>query len=346
MNVDKTNSEKSNLPDLTKLDINGNVLEQQAKDTSDRPRRISQNKNFNHLNVNAITNSDYSYERVTEIAEWLKERTELRPKIGIVCGSGLGGMADRLTDIKSFSYDEVPHFPTSTVAGHKGNLLFGLLNKIPVVCMQGRFHAYEGYSNALCTMPMKVFKLLNVSTVILTCAAGGINRSYEVGDIMLIKDHIAPLLWTLQNPLVGHNDERFGPRFPAINKTYTKKLRDMFHAIGKEMKIELKEGVYSSLGGPCYETVSELRGLMLLGAYSVGMSTAHEALVANYCGMNVLAIALITNKAVIEYDSEYYPNHDEVLETADRRAKDIEELVIEFVRQVDPDGNESKPASK
>ncbi len=123
------------------------------------------------------------------------KRTELRPKIGIVCGSGLGGLGDRLTETQSFPYDKIPYFPTSTVAGHKGNLLFGLLNNVPVVCMQGRFHAYEGYSNALCTMPMKVFKLLGIEAVILTCAAGGINRSFEVGDIMMIKDHIAPLLW-------------------------------------------------------------------------------------------------------------------------------------------------------
>jgi purine-nucleoside phosphorylase len=293
-------------------------------------------KNFhqNHMNVNAITNSDYSFEKVKEISDWLLKRTELRPKIGIVCGSGLGGLGDRLTDPQSIPYDKIPYFPTSTVAGHKGNLLFGLLNNVPVVCMQGRFHAYEGYSNALCTMPMKVFKLLGIETVILTCAAGGINRSFEVGDIMMIKDHIAPLLWTLQNPLVGHNDERFGPRFPAINRTYTKAYREIFAQIAKEKEIEIKEGVYSSLGGPCYETVSELRGLLLLGADAVGMSTAHEAIVANYCGLKVLAIGLITNKAVIEYDSENYPNHEEVLETADRRAKDLEGLVTEFVTRI------------
>ena len=220
------------------------------------------------------------------------------------------------------------------MVGHKGNLIFGLLSGTPVVCMQGRFHAYEGYSNALCTMPMKVFKLLGVETVILTCAAGGINRSYEVGDIMMIKDHIAPLLWTLQNPLVGHNDDRFGPRFPAVNRIYTRSLRELFSKIGNEKNVELKEGVYSSLGGPCYETVSELRGLLLLGADSVGMSTAHEALVASYCSLNVLAIALITNKSVIEYDSDFYPNHEEVIEIANKRAEVLEDLVTEFARRI------------
>lgn len=220
------------------------------------------------------------------------------------------------------------------MVGHKGNLIFGLLNKVPVVCMQGRFHAYEGYSNALCTMPMKVFKLLGVESVILTCAAGGINPDYDVGDIMVVKDHIAPLLWTLQNPLVGQNDERFGPRFPAANRIYTKSYRDTFNKIADERKINLKNGVYSSLGGPCYETVSELRGLSQLGADSVGMSTAHEALVASYCGLKVLAVALITNKAVLEYDSEDYPNHKEVIEIANKRAVDIEGLIIEFIIQI------------
>ena len=138
----------------------------------------------------------------------------------------------------------------------------------------------------------------------------------------------------MQNPLVGHNDERFGPRFPAVNRIYTKHLRELMHKISDELKIEIKEGVYSSLGGPCYETVSELRGLMLLGADSVGMSTAHEALVASYCGLNVLAIALITNKSVIEYDSDHYPNHEEVIETANRRAKDLEHLVTTFVKKL------------
>jgi len=296
---------------------------------------LSDSKKDNHMNVNAITNSEFSFEKVKEIANWLLERVDNRPKIGIVCGSGLGGLGDRLKDTKVFPYSEVPNFPKSTVVGHKGNLIFGKLSGVEVICMQGRFHAYEGYSNALCTMPMKVFKLLGVETVILTCAAGGINQSFEVGDIMLIKDHIAPLLWTLQNPLVGHNDDRFGPRFPAVNRIYTKSYRDLFHEIAKEKHLTLVNGVYSSLGGPCYETVSELRGLLQLGADAVGMSTAHEALVASYCGLKVLAIALITNKAVIEYDSENYPNHEEVIETANRRAKDLEELVSEFVKRVE-----------
>jgi len=262
------------------------------------------------------------------------ERVDIKPKIGIVCGSGLGGLGDRLEKPHVIPYSEIPSFPKSTVVGHKGNLIFGLLNKVPVVCMQGRFHAYEGYSNALCTMPIKVFKLMGIESVILTCAAGGINTSFEVGDIMVIKDHIAPLLWTLQNPLVGHNDERFGPRFPPTNRIYTKAYRDIFKKIALDLNESIKDGVYSSLGGPCYETVTELRGLAQLGADAVGMSTAHEALVSSYCGLKVLAVALITNKAVLDYDSEEFPNHEEVIETANKRAMVVEKLIIEFVERI------------
>ena len=220
------------------------------------------------------------------------------------------------------------------VHGHKGNLIFGHLNNVEVVCMQGRFHAYEGYSNALCTMPMKVFKLLGVQTLILTCAAGGVNPNLNVGDIMMIKDHMAPVLWTLQNPLVGPNHEEFGPRFPPINRLYKKSLRDLFRQCAQELNVDVKEGVYSSFGGPNYESVTELRALLMFGVDSVGMSVAHEALVAGHAGMEVFALSLITNKAVLDYDSEEQANHEEVIETANKRAKDIEELVMLFVKKI------------
>ena len=200
--------------------------------------------------------------------------------------------------------------------------------------MQGRFHSYEGYSTALCTMPMKVFKLMGIESVVLTCAAGGLNRSLEAGDIMVIKDHLSPLLWTLQNPLVGVNDERFGPRFPATNKIYSKQFRDTLHKVSNELDITIKEGVLITVGGPNYETVADARALMSLGADAVSASTTHEALVAFYCGLNVLALVLVTNRVVIDYDSEEVANHEEVLETANRRAKDVEDLIIRFVSSI------------
>lgn len=155
-----------------------------------------------------------------------------------------------------------------------------------------------------------------------------------VSCFFLYIDHIAPLLWNLQHPLVGHNDHRFGPRFPAANKIYKKPLRDLFREVAKDLDEEIKEGVYVQFGGPSYETVSELRLMAMLGADAVGMSTAHEALVASYCGMEVLALALITNQAVLDYDSDEVPNHEEVMEIADKRAKDIEKLVCEYVSRV------------
>lgn len=307
-----------------------------SNNTSTKPLDNNNNecKVSYHTNHNAITNNDYTYEKIQEISEWILEKTSYRPKIGIVCGSGLGGLGEQLENAFILPYSTIPNFPKSTVHGHKGNLVFGLLNKVPVVCMQGRFHTYEGYSVSLCTMPMKVFKLLGVESVIITCAAGGINRDFKIGDIMMIKDHISPPLWALQNPLVGHNDERFGPRFPAANKIYTKKLRDLFQQVADENNTNIKTGIHSSLGGPNYETVSELRLLQQFGADSAGMSTTHEALVASYCGLQVFGLALITNIAILEYDSEDYPNHLEVLETANKRAQVVQKLVTDFVARI------------
>ena len=220
------------------------------------------------------------------------------------------------------------------MAGHKGNLIFGQLGKVDVVCMQGRFHSYEGYSPAVCTLPVKVFKLLGIKTLILTCAAGGINQNLKVGDIMMIRDHIAFPLWNLQHPLVGHNDERFGPRFPPANRLYKKQFRDTFRETAQENNIEIKEGVYVAVGGPNYETVSDLRIFQMLGGDAVGMSTAQEALVAGYCGIDVFSLALITNEAVMEFDSDTVPNHEEVIEIANKRAKVIETLIISFVSKI------------
>ncbi len=159
-------------------------------------------------------------------------------------------------------------------------MIFGTLNGVDVVCMQGRFHTYEGYASSLCTLPIKVFKLLGVKCVILTCAAGGISDSLELGDIMMIKDHLAIPLWSLINPLVGHNDEKFGPRFPASNLLYKRQLRDLFRQVAQTLSIRVKEGVYTATGGPSYETVTEVRALKMLGADAVGMSVTHEAIVA------------------------------------------------------------------
>lgn len=280
--------------------------------------------------------SKYSYESIQEMTQFLLKRTKHRPMVGIICGSGMGGLADMLEDKEMFAYSDIPNFPTSTVPGHKGRLIFGVLKGVPTVCMQGRFHVYEGYSLWKCAMPVRVMKLIGVQTLIVTNAAGGLNPDFSVGDVMLIKDHINFPGFAGDNPLRGRNDERWGPRFPAINNAYDQKLRNLARKIANELGFgsAVQEGVYAMVGGPSYETVSELRALRVLGADAVGMSTAHEVIAAKHCGLRVFGLSLITNMCVMDYDVERSANHAEVLETSERRKHDLEELVSRMVEKI------------
>lgn len=221
------------------------------------------------------------------------------------------------------------------VEGHKGNLIFGIINNIPVVCMQGRFHPYEGYVMAVCTLPIKVFKFLGVKLMILTNAAGGINKDFKIGDLMLIKDHLSYPMFSLQHPLIGPNDSRFGPRFLPINNIYSKDIRDMLKEVSKEANISIQEGVYAAIGGPTYETVSDTLLLRNSGADAVGMSTAHEAIVASYCGIKVLALSIITDMAIDQFDSTVEPDHEEICKVAQLKTKDVESLVLNFIKRLD-----------
>uniref|UniRef100_A0A1B0DM50 purine-nucleoside phosphorylase n=1 Tax=Phlebotomus papatasi TaxID=29031 RepID=A0A1B0DM50_PHLPP len=191
--------------------------------------------------------SRYPYDLIKEIADHLLERTEYRPKIGIICGSGLGTLAESLTDVDIFDYENIPYFPSTTVEGHAGRMVFGKLRGVPVMCMQGRFHYYEGHSLEKCSMPIRVMKLSGVSHLIITNAAGGLNPIYNVGDIVVIKDHLNLMGMAGLNPLLGPNDPRFGPRFPAMNHAYNPELRLIAKRIAKEMGIEkeVHEGVYT-----------------------------------------------------------------------------------------------------
>lgn len=280
--------------------------------------------------------SKYTYESIQNMTSYLLKRTKHRPLVGVICGSGMGGLADMLEDKESFPYREIPGFPTSTVAGHKGRLVFGVLKGVVTVCMQGRFHVYEGYSLWKCAMPVRVMKLIGVKTLIVTNAAGGLNPNFHVGDIMIIKDHINFPGFAGDNPLRGRNDERWGPRFPAINNAYDRQLRNLTKEIAKDLGFSdfMQEGVYAMVGGPSYETVSELRALRTLGADAVGMSTAHEVIAAKHCGLRVFGLSLITNLAVMDYDVEKAANHSEVLETSARRKTDLEKLVTNLVAQI------------
>ncbi|XP_053175950.1 purine nucleoside phosphorylase 6 [Scomber japonicus] len=278
----------------------------------------------------------YRYEDYKETADYLLGNTKQRPKVAIICGSGLGGLADLLENKEAFPYKNIPRFPTSTVQGHAGQLVFGLLGGRECVCMQGRFHFYEGYNIHTVTYPVRVFYLLGVETLIVTNAAGGLNGSYKVGDIMLIKDHINMPGFAGQNPLCGHNDDRFGVRFPCMSDAYDRDLRTLAKRIAEEQSCDrfLQEGVYCMLAGPTYETIAECRVLQTLGADAVGMSTVPEVVVARHCGLRVLGLSLITNKVVTDYDSNEKANHEEVLKTTQRRTQDLQKLVSNLVNKI------------
>lgn len=285
--------------------------------------------------------SDYvsgvSYEECKTTADWLLSNTQVRPTVGIVCGSGLGGLAEMIKDPQIFKYSDIPNFPRSTVHGHAGRLVFGTLKGKPCVCMQGRFHLYEGYPIQKITLPMRVFKLMGVETMIMTNAAGGLNQDYKVGDIMIIKDHINMPGFSGVNPLSGPNDDRFGLRFPCMSDAYDRKLRKLAHDVAAELGYSdfLREGVYCVLGGPSFETIAECRMLHRIGADAVGMSTVHEVIVARHAGMRCFALSLISNRAVMDYDSEEKANHEEVLETGKLRAEQMEKLVSTIVAQLE-----------
>ncbi|CAL8326263.1 unnamed protein product [Arctogadus glacialis] len=278
-----------------------------------------------------------SYEECKITSDWLQAHTDVRPVLAIVCGSGLGGLAKTIKDPVILKYQDIPNFPQSTVHGHAGQLVFGTLQGKQCVCMQGRFHLYEGYPVQKITLPIRVFKLMGVQTVILTNAAGGLNPGYRVGDVMVIRDHINMPGMAGNNPLAGLNDERFGVRFPCMSDAYDRKLREMAHEVGEELGFSdfLKEGVYCVLGGPSFETIAECRMLHSMGADAVGMSTGHEVIVARHCGMRCFALSLISNQSVMDYSSEEKANHEEVLETGKGRAAQMEQLVSTIVARME-----------
>ncbi|KFV73574.1 Purine nucleoside phosphorylase, partial [Struthio camelus australis] len=273
------------------------------------------------------------YEVYKETADWLQAHTAQRPKTAIICGSGLGGLADVLDNKTIFPYEDIPHFPRSTVAGHVGRLVFGDLNGHPCVCMQGRFHFYEGYSLSTVTFPIRVFYLLGVEILIVTNAAGGLNHHFQVGDIMFIRDHINIFGLGGQNPLRGPNDERFGVRFPCMSDAYEQELLSLARESAQELGYLgfIREGVYCMLAGPCYETIAECRVLQVLGADAVGMSTVPEVIVARHCGLRVFGVSLITNKVVMSYNSEEKASHEEVLRISMVRAEALQKLVTHFI---------------
>lgn len=254
-----------------------------------------------------------TYDSMAAAAEALRAKISTAPEVGLILGSGLGGLADEISNPVYVPYDTLEGFPVSTVDGHAGRFVIGDFEGRSVIAMQGRFHYYEGYDIGLVAMPVYVMKLLGVTHLLLTNAAGGVNTGYEPGDLMLIEDH---LNLSGHNPLIGPNDERFGPRFPDASEVYDKALNAQIRALAKSMGIRLQRGVYAMSPGPSYETPAEVRMARIIGADAVGMSTVPEALVANHCGIKTVGISCITNMAAGILDQPLH--HGEVVETAER----------------------------
>ena len=264
-------------------------------------------------------------DQIDAAAEAIAKRTAVRPLCAIVLGSGLGGLADEVEDATRISYADIPGWQRSTAPGHAGQLVVGTLSGRPVAVMQGRLHYYEGYPMSAVAFPIAVFHAWGIKTVILTNAAGGLNRAYKAGDLMVVSDHIN---FFSENPLRGPNDDRLGTRFPDMLGTYTEELRRLAHAADPD----LREGVYVGVPGPNFETPAELRMLRAWGADAVGMSTVPEAIVARHRGMRVLAIATITDMAL--GDRPEHVTHEAVLAVAERAGKRLGEVVKRVVARL------------
>ncbi|MFY9691158.1 MAG: purine-nucleoside phosphorylase [Candidatus Acidiferrales bacterium] len=253
------------------------------------------------------------FERSARAAKYVLSKTKLRPKVGVVLGTGLGSFADELASPTHIPYAKIPAFPRSTVDGHTGRLAIGKVEHVPVAVMQGRVHLYEGYAVKDVAFPMRVFRQMGIRAVVLTNAAGAINLDYAAGALVMIRDHI-----NLQaaNALVGPNDKRFGVRFPDMTQAYHKSYREIALAEAKRLGIAQHEGVYAAMLGPSFETPAEIRFLKAIGADLVGMSTVQEVIAARHMGIRVLGISCATNVAAGILDREL--NHEEVLETGER----------------------------
>jgi len=266
---------------------------------------------------------------VREAVAAIRERTDHVPEIGLILGSGLGDLAEQIADATVISYGEIPHFPVSTVAGHAGRLVIGRLEGKTVVAMQGRFHYYEGYSMAQVAFPVYVMKFLGAKVLIVTNAAGGMNKAFQPGDLMLVVDH---LNFTGDNPLIGPNDDELGPRFPDLSRAYDPELIALAEQKARDLGIRVQKGVYAGISGPNYLPPAELVMLRRLGGDAVGMSTIPEVIAAAHCGLRVLGISCITDMAIGE---ELEPlTHEQVVAVAERTKPKFTALVRAVVAGV------------
>ena len=274
---------------------------------------------------------DPRVEKIMAAAEYIAAKLEgKKPFAGIVLGSGLGKLADKIENQIVIPYKEIPGFPVSTAVGHKGNLIAGDLGGKFVVAMQGRFHYYEGYSMEQVTLPIRVMKVLGIQYLFVSNAAGGVNFDFKVGDLMVITDHISHL----PNPLIGPNMDEFGPRFPDMTRPYDPKLRRMAFEIAAGLGYELKSGVYSASTGPTYETPAEYKYYRLVGADAVGMSTIPEVIVARHSDIPVFGMSVITNEAHDDYSEDYVNDGDDVVKAADAAADRMTSIFTQLIERL------------
>ncbi len=274
-------------------------------------------------------------QRLQETADSLKSKVPTTPRIGLILGSGLGPLADRIENQTVIPYEDIPHFPTSTVRGHAGILVFGTLGGQPVVALKGRFHLYEGWKAEDCVYPVRVFRQLGCDTLVVSNAAGGVNRSFSEGDLMILDDIVN---FQFANPLIGANDESLGPRFPDMSEPFSKRLRGLAEEVALEKGVAFQRGVYWANTGPTYETRAELRMMGRMGADAVGMSTVPEVIAAVHCGFqDILGVSCITNMATGETVDK--PNHQEVLDVAKRVEGAFCDVVTGVLERLDR-GNE------
>jgi purine-nucleoside phosphorylase len=281
------------------------------------------------IKMSAEPSSSSLYERAEKAARMIRARTETEVSVAIVLGSGLGAFAEGLTDATAIPYHEIPGFAHTTVEGHSGQLVIGKAGDVTVAAMQGRFHFYEGYSLEEVTFPIRVLKLLGVRTLVLTNAAGGLNVELAPGSLMVISDHVNLLG---ANPLIGPNDDRFGPRFPDLTLVYAADLQNMVIEEAREMGMELRRGIYAALSGPSYETPAEIHMVRTLGADAVGMSTVPEAIVARHMAMQVIGISCITNLAAGVSNRPI--DHSQVMAIGDRVRGQFTELLRRVIKRL------------
>jgi purine-nucleoside phosphorylase len=266
-------------------------------------------------------------QQLQETVSFIRNLVSTESSIGIILGSGLGNLASEIKIEKEIAYNDIPHFPVSTVEGHKGKLIFGELGGEKVWVMGGRFHYYEGYTPQQVAYPVRVMRLLGVNTLLLSNAAGGVNPHFKIGDLMIINDHIS--LFT-ENPLLGKNEEELGTRFPDMSEPYSKALIQKAQKIAKQHDIELKQGVYTGVTGPTFETRAEYKLIHVLGGDAVGMSTVQESIAAIHCGMQIFAISVITDLGIREEENTI--THEEVLQAAKDAEPKLTLLFTELIK--------------